>query len=460
MRITLTTDMPALTKKSGDTFDYTDETKAKGLIAAGLAREAPPLAAGAVLDPATLAALAEMGAAIGKGITAAAPRTNAPEIGDSIRGVPTELKGLPIFGSAGGFLHAVKDIAAQYPEADTVKKMTDWREEQKKAGVFAQEHPESTKAPSGNFEGNDPDGGALIIPEFNQTIYERMQREINFLSDSDSMVIRGNAMTQPALDDSSRLNGFRYGGIVSAWANEADQMAQVSKVSFRTMDQRLKKLYVFAYVTDEQLADSPYALESYIAKYAAKEIVFRTNDVMFSGKGGGVPLGITKSPAKIAVSARQGQATKTILTGNIDDMWMNLNWACRADSVWYYNQDCEAALQAMALPIGIAGAPTYLPPGGVSGTPYASLKGRPAIPIEFCETLGTEGDLVLTSWSHYKTIVKGGVKSDMSMHLRFQYGEMAYRFTYRMDGEPAWDKPLTPFKGTLKTSSIITLATR
>ena len=146
-------------------------------------------------------------------------------------------------------------------------------------------------------------------------------------------------------------------------------------------------------MTDELLSDSPFALESYIAKYAAKEITFRTNQVMTEGNGGGVPLGITKSPAKITVAKESGQAAKTILTTNIDQMWMRLNWQCRQNSVWLINQDCEAILQSMALPVGIAGVPTYLPPGGVSAAPYATLKGRPVKVVEFCETLGTEGDI-------------------------------------------------------------------
>jgi hypothetical protein len=52
------------------------------------------------------------------------------------------------------------------------------------------------------------------------------------------------------------------------------------------------------------------------------------------------------------------------------------------------------------------------------------------------------------------------VKTDMSMHVRFLYGEMAFRFTFRMDGQPLWDKPLTPYKGTMTTSTTIVLATR
>jgi len=438
------------THKPGE-YLTVDDTVGKSYVTVGFAEEAPD-------EPANV--VGEVNDLVATIFKAAKDQFKAEQkgasIGPRIESVPTELAGIPVFGSSGGFLHAVKGMADQYPERDTVEKMAAWQDVQRKAGVTAVEQ----KAPSGNFEGNDPDGGALVIPEFGQTIYERMQLEENFLAQSDSMVIRGNVMTLPALDDYSRAEGYRWGGFLSAWANETDQLSTVSKLKTRQMDLKLKKLYVFAYMTDELLSDSPFALESYIAKYAAKEITFRTNQVMTEGNGGGVPLGITKSPAKITVAKESGQAATTILTTNIDKMWMRLNWQCRQNSVWLINQDCEAILQSMALPVGIAGVPTYLPPGGVSAAPYATLKGRPVKVVEFCETLGTEGDIILTDWNHYKTVYKGGVKSDLSMHVRFQYGEMAYRFTYRMDGQPAWDKPLTPFKGTTTTSSIVTLATR
>jgi HK97 family phage major capsid protein len=98
--------------------------------------------------------------------------------------------------------------------------------------------------------------------------------------------------------------------------------------------------------------------------------------------------------------------------------------------------------------------------GGVSNPSYATLKGRPVKVVEFAETLGTEGDISIVDWSKYQSITKGGVKTDMSMHVRFQYGEMAYRFTYRFDAQPKWDAPLTPYKGSNTTSCFVTLATR
>jgi hypothetical protein len=49
----------------------------------------------------------------------------------------------------------------------------------------------------------------------------------------------------------------------------------------------------------------------------------------------------------------------------------------------------------MSMVIGTGGVPVYLPPGGLSHAPFGTLMGRPVMPLEFCETLGTEGDIVL-----------------------------------------------------------------
>lgn len=49
----------------------------------------------------------------------------------------------------------------------------------------------------------------------------------------------------------------------------------------------------------------------------------------------------------------------------------------------------------------------------------------------------------------------------MSIHLRFDYGETAFRFMFEIDGQPWIAEPLTPFKGSANTlSPFVTLATR
>ena len=49
----------------------------------------------------------------------------------------------------------------------------------------------------------------------------------------------------------------------------------------------------------------------------------------------------------------------------------------------------------------------YLPANGISGNPYGTLMGRPVIPVEYADTLGTVGDITLCDYSQYMLADKG-----------------------------------------------------
>jgi len=149
------------------------------------------------------------------------------------------------------------------------------------------------------------------------------------------------------------------------------------------------------------------------------------------------------------------------MSEDIINMWAR-GWAkSRPNMVWFINQDVEPNLQRMSLetatPIG--GMMTYIPPGGLSQAPYGTLLGRPVIPIEQCQTLGTSGDIILADFSEYLVIEKGGIQSASSIHVRFAYDESCFRFVYRVDGQPTWNAALTPFKGTNTLSPFVRLST-
>ena len=128
--------------------------------------------------------------------------------------------------------------------------------------------------------------------------------------------------------------------------------------------------------------------------------------------------------------------------------------------MWFINQDIEPQLFTMGLIVGTGGAPVYLPPGGLSASPYGTLFGRPAVPIEQCSTLGTVGDIILADMSQYVAAEKGGMQTAASIHVRFLYDESCFRFTLRVDGQPMWNTALTPANGSNTLSPFVALATR
>ena len=82
------------------------------------------------------------------------------------------------------------------------------------------------------------------------------------------------------------------------------------------------------------------------------------------------------------------------------------------------------------------------------------------IPVEYSNTLGTQGDIVLADYSQYGIVDKGGIQAASSMHVAFLTDEMVFRITYRVDGEPLWNAQLTPFKGSNTLSPFVSLASR
>ena len=313
----------------------------------------------------------------------------------------------------------------------------------------------STRAASGLNETTPSDGGFLVQQDFVTELLKRTYETGILASKVKKIPISTNAngMKINAIDEDSRANGSRWGGVQTYWEGEADELT-ASKPKFRQMELSLKKLTGLCYATDELLQDAE-ALEAVIRQAFAEEFGFKIDDAILSGSGEGEPLGILNSGAIVTV-AKEASQTDTITVENLIKMWNRLWSRSRANAVWYINQELEPYLYTLK----IGDKPVYIPAGGLSEKPYGTLFGRPVVPIEQCSAAGEVGDIILADIGQYLLIDKGGIKSASSIHVRFLYDENVFRFIYRVDGKPIWTKPLTPYKGSATVSPFVTLAKR
>lgn len=313
----------------------------------------------------------------------------------------------------------------------------------------------STRAASGLNETTPSDGGFLVQQDFVTELLKRTYETGILASKVKKIPISTNAngMKINAIDEDSRANGSRWGGVQTYWEGEADEIT-ASKPKFRQMELSLKKLTGLCYATDELLQDAA-ALEAVIRQAFAEEFGFKIDDAILSGSGEGEPLGILNSGA-IVIVAKEASQTDIITVENLIKMWNRLWSRSRANAVWYINQELEPYLYTLK----IGDKPVYIPAGGLSEKPYGTLFGRPVVPIEQCSAAGEVGDIILADIGQYLLIDKGGVKSASSIHVRFLYDENVFRFIYRVDGKPIWTKPLTPYKGSATVSPFVTLAKR
>ena len=136
-------------------------------------------------------------------------------------------------------------------------------------------------------------GGFLVTPEVSTTIEQNMWPVGNVLSRFTPMNISSNALEIPAIDETSRADGSRMGGLQAYWLAEAQQ-ATNTKPKFRNIELKLKKLVALVYATEELLQDAT-AMGSWIVNNVPNEIRFKVEDSFINGDGVGKPLGILKS---------------------------------------------------------------------------------------------------------------------------------------------------------------------
>jgi HK97 family phage major capsid protein len=302
------------------------------------------------------------------------------------------------------------------------------------------------------------DGGYLIQKDFATELITRMNdmgqiasrvRTIQIGPNSDGLVIH-------AVNETSRATGSRWGGVQVYWGAEADS-ATAKKPVFRRMELQLNDLIGLGYMTNRLLQDAS-AVQSVFTQAFSEEMNFVKEDALVNGTGGGMPLGILNCPALISVAKETGQAAATIVYENLLKMHARLWSRSRANAAWFCNQDVEPQLDVL-----IHQAATGVIPANFVRTDeqgVVRIKGKPVIPVEYCATLGTVGDIILADYSQVLGIEKGGMAADSSIHVRFITNETAFRFIYRYDAQPVWNAALTPFKGSNTQSPFVALATR
>lgn len=308
---------------------------------------------------------------------------------------------------------------------------------------------------SGSNEGVGSEGAFLVQPEFASELLQETYTTGILASRVRKIPLSGNNITINGVDETSRATGSRYGGIQVYRAGEAVSVS-ASKPAFKQIKLSLKKMMGLFYATDELLEDQS-ALEGLVRTAFPSEFGFMMDSEIMSGNGVGQMLGYWNGGALVSVAKVANQVADTVVVGNITSMWGRLHASCRPNAVWLINQDVENQLPLMT----IGNMPVYLPTGSVAGNQnYGLLMGRPVIPCEQCETLGDKGDIQLVDLSKYIMVTKGGVKTDVSMHVRFLYAEQAFRFILRNDGAPLWSSPITPYKGSNSLSPFVTLDAR
>ena len=307
--------------------------------------------------------------------------------------------------------------------------------------------------------GAPSDGGFAVADEHVDEI-GKFFKSNDVIKRCRNFYIEGNTLRIPAVDEKSRADGSRAGGVQGYWTAELAQI-QSSAAKFKMTNFQLEKLTAMVFCSDEIL-DDYVTLGDFVTEALARELMFKLQDAVVNGIGAGMPLGIINSGALVTVGKETGQASDCIVTENVLKMYARFcPSGIGGGAVWLGNRNILPQLYTLSYDIGTGGemARLYVPGNGPDAT--GSMLGYPVIFIEQCPTLGDLGDLILCDLREYYLIQKrGGVKTDMSIHLKFDYGQSAFRAVLRAEGQPAWSSPLAPFRGSSTISPFVALEAR
>ena len=322
--------------------------------------------------------------------------------------------------------------------------------------------PAQAAAPGSTYagEGAGADGGFLVPPSYSTRIFGLSLEENALLPMTDNMPVEGNGMSFPK----DETTPWGSNGVRAYWQGEASA-ATPTKPVLGTVDLKLKKLMALVPVTNELLSDAT-ALSAYIPPNCARSIRWKTDEALLFGNGAGVPLGAFTVPATgqgpvITVAKESGQATGTLVPLNLAKMIARLMPGSYANAVWLINNDVLPALFTLTL----GNYPIYLPAGapvgGIQGSPYGSLLGRPILVTQHAPSFSSQGDVMLADMKYYQSITKSeGITMATSMHLYFDADSVAFRATFRVDGQPKIAAPVNPAKGSNTLSPFVQLEAR
>jgi len=303
---------------------------------------------------------------------------------------------------------------------------------------------------SGN-ESSGSDGGFAVPPDYRAQIMERVFGEDSLVSRTDRQNIGGNSLTFPA----DMTTPWGTDGVQAYWTGEGDSITQ-SRPKLEEVTVRAHKLAALVYMTDELLEDAT-AMGSFIGRKAGEKIDFKLANAIAWGSGVGSPLGFMNAPCLVTQTEESSQTADTIVAGNVSKMLRRLPMQSRRNAIWLIHPEAESQLDVMT----IGDKPVYIPPGGLRDAPFGILLGRPVIPHQVCKQLGDLGDIILADLTQYLSVMKsGGLRSETSIHVAFDTDHTAFRFIFRIGGQPWWSAPIAALNGTFTQSPFVTLEAR
>jgi len=323
--------------------------------------------------------------------------------------------------------------------------MVDVRNSRNRLTPALDRYATSYKAISGMGVSVDSDGGFIAPATLSNTIMEK-SLEGSFLQRCFTLPCVGPILRLPAVVDNTRSGATTmFGGITCSYVPEGGAYPAAGKVQTEMIEFKPIKLVAKAAITEELLEDNAISAEALVNKCVPEAIRYVRERKVLWGTGAGEPLGAfglydgTNTRCAAAITRSGANAIAAV------DVFGLVARAYGSMDKYLFMANKPATYAVIRqLPLSQPG------PQG-SSISQGWVQTLDGVPVQWSEhmanDIGTRGDIVLADWSQYVLVTKGGVRSKISLELRFDYGENVYVFIIREDGAPWWRSALTGVDG-------------
>lgn len=313
--------------------------------------------------------------------------------------------------------------------------------------------PRLNAAPANYHQNQGAAGEGFLVPtEYRQQIWDLVFADNDLLAMCNQEPTSSNAISIPK----DETTPWGASGVQAYWRAEAGQMT-ASKAAITGTILQLHELYAFVLATSELLEDAP-RLNARLTMQAARAIKWQASEAVVNGDGNGKPLGFMNANCLLTVSKESAQSG-TMNIANFYKMYARL-LRTGGSPVWLMNPDVLPFIATLTFGNMPAWLPNNAPLSGQPGD--GMLLGRPVFFNEHMQTFGTLGDIALADMSGYALATKqgGGIDFAASIHLYFDYNIQAFRWTFRVGGQPYLSAAVSPAKGSNTKSHFVTLQAR
>lgn len=302
-------------------------------------------------------------------------------------------------------------------------------------------------------------GGALIPPEFARMSLVRARERSSIMGKVMTIPMASNVIDIPYLKDFDNSQDYVSGNVKFRWVSE-NEGATGSQAKFETIRLELREANALVYVSNRLMDFSPISIEPFITSSVDNALDLALSNAWVNGTGVGQPLGILNSACIISQAKESGQAADTLVYENVLKALARFS---ERSGEWYASRTVIPQLGIMNISVGAGGSIVPFALGmassgiGSTGPFGAPIHYEPVMPV-----LGDAGDIIFCDWSQYlvgQFNGQSGLAMTESAHLKFDYRQHAFQFTFYTDGRPWWPSAFQPRRGDTQ-SPFVAIAAR